>query len=249
MPVGGGGIMLPIQLAANYLKFCLLTNDNNLSAKCTGSSWRTYGLEGQRLVQVGKVPSFQVWMKPACHYKVNKLIQQDPRKVPERWKVKTYWRQSDFYNFSWQYPTYTSHFSVLTEGSLGITEALCYKINASVKLLSWITPKECNDSVSKMLTTAELRSFHGSTTKTNAWYSFQGSGWQHLQLFTFFTPLSILPLLKSSNTTAFGRNLFYPIVFTCAERKKQWSCKWIYFHSFNYRAGKDCWRFIHMLGS
>lgn len=76
-------------------------------------------------------------------------------------------------------------FSLLTEGSLGITEALCCKINTSVKLLSWITPKECNDSVSEMLTTAELRSFRGSTTKKNAWCSFQGSGWQHLQLLPF----------------------------------------------------------------
>lgn len=38
---------------------------------------------------------------------------------------------------------------------------------------------------------------------------------------TFSTPLSILPLLKSSNTEAFERNLLYAIIFTCAERKKQ----------------------------
>lgn len=31
------------------------------------------------------------------------------------------------------------------------TQASCCKINEGVKLLSWITPKECNDSMSKML--------------------------------------------------------------------------------------------------
>lgn len=76
--------MPAIQLAANYLKFCLHKNGNNLSAECTGSLRIIYGLERQCLVQVGKAYSFQVCLKPACHDQVNKLIQRDPRKVPDR---------------------------------------------------------------------------------------------------------------------------------------------------------------------
>lgn len=72
-------IMLAIQLAANYLKFCLHKNGNNLSAECTGSLVILYGLEGQHLLQVGKVSSFQVWVKPECHGNINKLIQRDLR--------------------------------------------------------------------------------------------------------------------------------------------------------------------------
>jgi len=63
--------MLAIQLAANYLKFCLHKNSNNLIAECTGSLWITYGLEGQCLMHGGKGSSFQVWVKPVCRHNAN----------------------------------------------------------------------------------------------------------------------------------------------------------------------------------
>lgn len=67
--------MFAIQLAANYLKLCLHETSNNLSAECTGSLWVICGLEGQRLMQGGKVSSFQEWVKLMCHGEVNKLVQ------------------------------------------------------------------------------------------------------------------------------------------------------------------------------
>lgn len=48
----------------------------------------------------------------------------------------------------WFYFQYSSNFPVLLKRKHW---ASCCKINEGVKLLSWITPKECNDSVSKML--------------------------------------------------------------------------------------------------
>lgn len=116
--------------------------------------------------------------------------------------------------------------------------------------LSPVTPKECNDLVSKMLTAAEPGPVPGSTTEKSAWSRFQGSRWQHLQL----SPSSLLslspsPLLQSPNTAAFKRNPFYADPFTCVECKNQWSCNLLHFYSFNCRADKDCRMFIHMWGS
>lgn len=161
-------------------------------------------------MQAGKVSSFQVWVKPVCHDKVNKLIQQGLKKdAREKVKGQNLLREADFYNFSWQYPIYTSCFFLLTEGSLGITGALCCKINASVKLLSRITPMECNDSVSKMLTTAELRSFQGSTTKKLHDTAFRGVDGSTSNSYLFHTSL-LIAITKEFKYNSFWKKSLLP---------------------------------------
>lgn len=49
------------------------------------------------------------------------------------------------------YFPYSSNSRALLKGKQRAPRLPCCKINEGVRLLSWITPKECNDSVSKML--------------------------------------------------------------------------------------------------
>lgn len=148
-----------------------------------------------------------------------------------------------------QYPIYTSRFSLLIEGSLGIIEALCCKINASVKLLSWIIPKECNDSVSKMLTTAEpwdhsvAPQLKKKIKKARIFREQMGS--ISSSYLSHCSPP--LPFLKSSQQL--WEEIFYPITFTHAQSQKTMN-QWLTTSSFFYCSmEKDCWSFIHMLGS
>lgn len=65
-----------------------------------------------------------------------------------------------FFRFPLLFFPYSSNSPVKEEAES--TQASCCKINEGVKLLSWITPKECNDSVSKMLLKRTVRSLCGS---------------------------------------------------------------------------------------